>query len=259
MRRRGAGWWSIPLRPLLEEERTWTADRDGVPLPEPKWKEHRALGKEDNLPYPGQESSMAALQQGATWQPQPQTCMAQDEVQAAGTCRPSCQPPAAEGSLGPVSPHALESCSCCNVPWLPLSPCTPRDLPHCSLGLLLLLRGAWVGALGPRGEPMGPNCSKQPHLGPPTQGSGPGAALKLRPRLLGVPLVCGGGAAALAQLAARVVALLSCLALGLSPGRYTSSCRRTVPSTWLALLRSGTVGLLLGLICVSLPFPFTEA
>lgn len=180
---------------------------------------------------------MAALQQGATWQPQPQTCMAQDEVQAAGTCCPSCQPPAAEGSLGPVSPHALESCSCCNVPWLPLSPCTPRDLPHCSLGLLLLLRGAWVGALGPPGEPMGPNCSKQPHLGPPTQGSGPGAALKLRPRLLGVPLVCGGGAAALAQLAARVVALLSCLALGLSPGRYTSSCRRTVPSTWLAPLR----------------------
>lgn len=32
-----------------------------------------------------------------------------------------------------------------------------------------------------------------------------------------------------------------------------------MPSTWLALLRSGTVGLLLGLICVSPSFPFIEA
>lgn len=58
MQHRGAGCWSIPLQPLLEE-RTWTADRDGVPLPKPKWKERRALGKEDSLLYPGLERSMA--------------------------------------------------------------------------------------------------------------------------------------------------------------------------------------------------------
>lgn len=45
---------------LLEKERTWTADRDGVSLPEPKWREHRALGKEGSVSYPGLESSIAS-------------------------------------------------------------------------------------------------------------------------------------------------------------------------------------------------------